>query len=66
MSGEKSGLNMLSWAEEDRPREKLLLKGKSALSDAELIAIPIGIGNQITQCRRCCQTDTCRSPQQPE
>ena len=24
-------------AEEDRPREKLLLKGKSALSDAELI-----------------------------
>ena len=32
------------WAEEDRPREKLLLKGKSALSDAELIAIIIGSG----------------------
>lgn len=31
-------------AEEDRPREKLLLKGKSALSDAELIAILIGSG----------------------
>jgi DNA repair protein RadC len=35
---------ILSWAEEDRPREKLLLKGKSALSDAELIAILIGMG----------------------
>lgn len=32
-------------AEEDRPREKLLLKGKSALSDAELIAILIGSGS---------------------
>jgi DNA repair protein RadC len=31
-------------AEEDRPREKLLLKGKAALSDAELIAILIGTG----------------------
>ncbi|MEI6817930.1 MAG: DNA repair protein RadC [Bacteroidota bacterium] len=34
-----------SWAEDDRPREKLLKKGKSALSDAELIAIIIGSGN---------------------
>ncbi len=33
------------WAEEDRPREKLLLKGKAALTDAELIAILIGSGN---------------------
>jgi len=32
-------------AEEDRPREKLMLKGTSALSDAELIAILIGSGN---------------------
>lgn len=32
------------WAEEDRPREKLLLKGKSALSDAELIGILLGSG----------------------
>jgi len=32
------------WAEEDRPREKLLLKGRHALSDAELIAILIGSG----------------------
>lgn len=38
--------NILSWAEEDRPREKLLLKGKAALSDAELIAILIGSGTR--------------------
>lgn len=38
-------LTIKSWAEEDRPREKLLLKGKSTLSDAELIAILIGSGN---------------------
>ena len=34
-----------SWAEEDRPREKMLAKGKESLSDAELIAILIGSGN---------------------
>lgn len=39
-------LNIKSWAKEDRPREKLLLKGKNALSDAELIAILIGSGNK--------------------
>lgn len=33
-----------AWAEEDRPREKMLLKGKHALSDAELLAILIGSG----------------------
>lgn len=32
------------WAEDDRPREKMLLKGKAALSDAELIAILLGSG----------------------
>jgi DNA repair protein RadC len=37
-------LNIKEWAAEDRPREKLLLKGKSALSDAELIAILLGTG----------------------
>lgn len=35
-----------SWAEGDRPREKLVQKGKTALSDAELIAIIIGSGNK--------------------
>ena len=34
-----------SWAEEDRPREKMLAKGKESLSNAELIAILIGSGN---------------------
>jgi len=38
-------LTIKSWAEEDRPREKLLLKGKHVLSDAELVAILIGSGN---------------------
>ncbi len=33
-----------AWAEEDRPREKMLLKGKQALSDAELLAILLGSG----------------------
>jgi DNA repair protein RadC len=33
-------------AEEDRPREKLILKGKSALSDAELLAILLGSGTK--------------------
>jgi DNA repair protein RadC len=34
-----------NWADDDRPREKLMLKGKTSLSDAELIAILIGSGN---------------------
>ncbi|ALU75304.1 DNA repair protein RadC [Tenacibaculum finnmarkense] len=34
------------WALDDRPREKLMLKGKAALSSAELIAIIIGSGNR--------------------
>ena len=34
-----------TWAEDDRPREKLILKGRKALSDAELIAILIGSGS---------------------
>ena len=35
-----------NWSEDDQPREKLLQKGRSALSDAELIAILIGSGNR--------------------
>ncbi|MCK9423010.1 MAG: DNA repair protein RadC [Bacteroidales bacterium] len=35
-----------NWAEEDRPREKLLLKGRHNLSDAELLAILIGSGTK--------------------
>jgi DNA repair protein RadC len=39
-------LTIKSWALDDRPREKLVAKGKLALSDAELIAILIGSGNR--------------------
>lgn len=35
-----------TWAEDDRPREKLVLKGRNALSDAELVAILIGSGSR--------------------
>ncbi len=35
-----------SWSEDDKPREKLMLKGKNALSDAELIAILISSGSR--------------------
>lgn len=44
MSFQEKALNIKSWSPEDRPREKLLLKGKSALSDAELVAILLGSG----------------------
>ncbi len=39
-------LGIKDWAEEDRPREKMMLRGVSALTDAELLAILIGSGNQ--------------------
>ena len=38
-------LTINRWAAEDRPREKMMLKGAEALSDAELLAILIGSGN---------------------
>ncbi len=41
-----SYLKITHWAEEDRPREKLLMKGKAALSDAELLGIIIGSGTR--------------------
>lgn len=43
---ENSFFPITNWAEDDKPREKLMLKGKSALSDAELIAILIGSGSR--------------------
>lgn len=33
-----------AWSSDDQPREKFMLKGKNALSDAELIAILVGTG----------------------
>jgi DNA repair protein RadC len=38
-------LNINQWAEEDRPREKLMRLGPSALTDAELLAILVGSGS---------------------
>lgn len=35
-----------NWASDDRPREKMLIKGATALSNAELIAILIGSGTR--------------------
>lgn len=43
---EYQSIKISSLAEEDRPREKLLLKGKASLSEAELIAILIGSGTK--------------------
>ncbi len=44
-SVEDKRLSIHDWAEEDRPREKLLEKGPEALSEAELLAILIGSGS---------------------
>jgi DNA repair protein RadC len=43
------------WAEDDRPREKFLLKGKAALSDSELLAILIGSGARNESAVQLCQ-----------
>ena len=39
-------MSIKSLAEDDRPREKFLLKGKAAVSDSELLAIIMGSGNR--------------------
>jgi len=46
MSEDNNYFSIKQWAEEDRPREKLIIKGKQALSDAELLAILIGSGSR--------------------
>ena len=43
---QKKEMTIKAWAEEDRPREKMLQKGKNNLSDAELLAILISSGNR--------------------
>lgn len=49
-------LTIREWAEDDRPREKLLNKGATALSEAELLAILISSGNKeesaVELCKR--------------
>lgn len=39
-------LSIKSWAEDDRPREKMMQKGRSVLTNAELIGILIGSGTR--------------------
>ena len=46
MSEENQYRPIHTWNEDDRPREKLQLKGKRSLSDAELIAIILGTGTR--------------------
>lgn len=46
MSENQVSFSIKNWSEDDRPREKLINKGRSTLSDAELIAILIGSGNR--------------------
>lgn len=43
------------WAEDDRPREKFLLKGKASLSDSELLAVLIGSGSRNESAVQLCQ-----------
>ena len=49
-------LTIREWAEDDRPREKLLNKGAPALSDAELLAILVSSGikeeSAVELCKR--------------
>lgn len=46
MENYENKIGIKSWAEEDRPREKLSGQGRRALTDAELIAILIGSGSR--------------------
>lgn len=46
MENEEKRLTIPQWAEDDRPREKMLKKGHASLSDAELLAILIGSGSR--------------------
>ncbi|MGA8853402.1 MAG: DNA repair protein RadC [Christiangramia sp.] len=46
MDDGKLNLSIKKWAEDDRPREKLLQKGRLSLSDSELVAILLGSGSK--------------------
>ena len=51
----EDNLSIKNWADDDKPREKLMLKGKSVLSDAELLAILIGSGSRNESAVGLCQ-----------
>lgn len=46
MQEKQTSFSIKNWADDDKPREKLVQKGRSILSDAELIAILIGSGSR--------------------
>ncbi len=46
MQEKAQSFSIKNWSDDDKPREKLLTKGRTALSDAELIAILIGSGSR--------------------
>jgi len=46
MQQKQASLSIKNWSDDDKPREKLVQKGKNTLSDAELIAILIGSGSR--------------------
>ncbi|MFS4493610.1 RadC family protein [Maribacter sp. 2308TA10-17] len=46
MQEKQASLSIKNWSDDDKPREKLVQKGKAVLSDAELIAILIGSGSR--------------------
>lgn len=56
MSKTQASFSIKNWSEGDQPREKLRDKGKTALSDAELVAIIIGSGSRnesaVDLCKR--------------
>ncbi|GAA4962009.1 RadC family protein [Algibacter aquimarinus] len=56
MQKKPSSFSIKNWSQDDQPREKLLHKGKAALSDAELVAILIGSGSRdesaVDLCKR--------------
>ena len=56
MSEKSTSFSIKNWSQDDQPREKLRDKGKTVLSDAELIAILIGSGNReesaVALCKR--------------
>ena len=46
MQDKPKSFSIKNWSDDDKPREKLVQKGRSVLSDAELIAILIGSGSR--------------------
>lgn len=56
MQEKPTSFSIKNWSQDDQPREKLLYKGKAALSDTELVAILIGSGNReesaVALCKR--------------